>query len=76
LFSEISKNWAGEPLRSYETILKFIRTTTTDTGLRVRSYLVRKQYQTGIKISKQQMAELQITQHKLFPRWNYTISPA
>jgi hypothetical protein len=38
--------------------------------------LVRKQYQTGIKISKQQMAELQITQHKLFPRWNYTISPA
>jgi hypothetical protein len=76
LFSEISKNWAGEPLRSYETILKFIRTTTTDTGLRVRSYLVRTQYQTGTKISKQQMAGLRITKHKLFPRWNYTISPA
>lgn len=76
LFSEISKNWAGEPLHSYETILKFIRTTTTDTGLRVRSYLVRTQYQTGTRISKPQMAELQITKHKLFPRWNYTISPA
>jgi hypothetical protein len=35
LFSQISKNWAGEPLRTYETMLNYIRTTTTKTGLRV-----------------------------------------
>ena len=27
LFSEISKNWAGEPLDSYQKILRFIRST-------------------------------------------------
>jgi hypothetical protein len=39
LFSAISSNWEGEPLRSYEKILKFIRTTTTSTGLKVRAFL-------------------------------------
>jgi hypothetical protein len=39
LFSRISKNWEGEPLDSYEKILKFIRTTKTDTGLKVRAFL-------------------------------------
>ena len=33
LFSEISKNWAGRPLDSYETILNFIRTTKTKTAM-------------------------------------------
>ena len=44
LFSEISKNWAGRPLDSYETILNFIRTTKTKTGLKVNARLVKKQY--------------------------------
>jgi len=50
LFSEITKNWAGHPLNSYETILHYIRTTRTTTGLRLRAHLVRKQYEKGIKI--------------------------
>ena len=40
LFSEIRKNWASHPLRSYHTVLNHIRTTTTDTGLRVNALLV------------------------------------
>ena len=48
LFSEISKNWAGRPLDSYETILNFIRTTKTKTGLKVNARLVKKQYPKGI----------------------------
>src|ERR1035437_464362 len=44
LFSEISKNWAAEPLTSYETMLNFIRTTSTQTGLVVTAYLDRKEY--------------------------------
>src|SRR5436190_8222128 len=32
MFSLISANWAGEPLSSYETILKYIRTTHSQKG--------------------------------------------
>ena len=48
LLSEISKNWAGVPLRNYETILNHIRTTTTNTGLSVAAQLVEQDYPTGI----------------------------
>lgn len=76
LFSEISKNWAGKPLDSYEAILKYIRTTKTSTGLRVRSHLVRKRYKKGIKISDDQMDEIRIKKDNSLPKWNYTIFPA
>jgi Rhodopirellula transposase DDE domain len=49
LFSEISKNWAAEPLDSYEKMLKFIRTTRTQTGLVVTAYLDRREYPTSLK---------------------------
>jgi hypothetical protein len=75
LFGEISKNWAGVPLESYETILNFIRTTTTKTGLRVQSTLVDKQYQTGVTFSDKQMAALAIERCPVLPKWNYTIKP-
>jgi len=75
LFSEISKNWAGEPLNSYETILKFIRTTKTTTGLKVRSRLMPKQYEKGIRVSDERMAQLNIVGHDTLPKWNYTINP-
>ena len=49
LFSEISKNWAGHPLRSYQTILNHIRTTTTEAGLRVHAQLVEQEYPRGVQ---------------------------
>ena len=58
LFSEISKNWAGRPLDSYETILKYIRTTTTSSGLRVRAHLIRRRYPKGVKITDERMQAL------------------
>src|ERR1017187_7485595 len=51
LFSQISKNWAGEPLTDIDKILKFIRTTKTESGLTVSAYLIPENYDTGIKIS-------------------------
>lgn len=75
-FSELSKNWAGRPLDSPETILKYARTTRTSTGLRVRAHLVRRRYEKGIKISDAQMRELAITQDEALPAWNYTIAPS
>lgn len=75
LFSEISKNWAGKPLDSYETILKYIRTTETTTGLKIKAEFVRKKYHTGVKVPESRMRELNIVSHKTFPLWNYTLSP-
>jgi len=75
LFSEISKNWAGRPLDSYETILNYLRTTATSTGLRVKAHLVRKPYIKGIKIADREMGALEITKDEVLPKWNYTLRP-
>jgi hypothetical protein len=75
LFSEISKNWAGQPLENYETVLNFIRTTKTLTGLVVNATLLDGDYPTGIKISDAQMREVNLRPHRVLPMWNYTLVP-
>jgi hypothetical protein len=75
LFSEISKNWAGEPLTSYEKILQFIRTTNTRTGLSVTAYLDRTPYSTGITPTAEERRQLRLLAHETLPKWNYTIAP-
>ena len=75
LFSEISKNWSGKPLDSYDTILNYIRTTRTSSGLRVRAKLLKKVYKKGIKISKEVFAGLSLERHETLPQWNYTLKP-
>jgi hypothetical protein len=75
LFSEISKTWAGCPLRSFELVRQYIADTTTQTGLRVRAYLVTTTYAKGVKVSDEEMATLNIHTHAICPQWNYTISP-
>jgi hypothetical protein len=75
LFSEISKTWAGCPLRSVETILQYLRETTTETGLKVAAHLVPQVYEKGIEVADEVMATLNITYHSVCPQWNYTIRP-
>jgi hypothetical protein len=75
LFSQISANWSGQPLLDYETVLKFIRTTKTDTGLRVRAYLDKTFYQTGLVLSAEQKAQINLTPLRVLPEWNYVIEP-
>jgi hypothetical protein len=75
LFSEVSRNWAGEPLDSYQTILNDARTTKTQTGLTVTAYLDRRHYPCGIKPSPDQIASLRLQRHDTLPAWNYTIKP-
>jgi hypothetical protein len=76
LFSYISKNWAGKPLASYETVLKYIQTTKTSTGLAVKASLVTKNYETGEKIKPADMKQLDLNMHKIHPKWNYTLQPS
>lgn len=75
LFCHIEENWSGQPLISYETVLKFIRTTRTETGLRCRAYLDRTAYETGHKVTAEQKAQINLKSHRVLPRWNYTIMP-
>ncbi len=75
LFSFISSNWAAQPLESYETMLKFIRTTRTEKGLKVRAGLSNKKYTKGIKVSDTEMDQIKIKRYRVNPEWNYSILP-
>lgn len=75
LFSEISKTWAGCPLRSYDLLLKYLGETKTQTGLAVQAELVSQAYAKGIKVSDAAMASLNLQVHSICPQWNYTIAP-
>jgi hypothetical protein len=75
LFGPISTNWAGVPLQTPEVMLGFLRGTSTRTGLGVTAEWWPRQYAKGVKVSKQEMAALQLRHHETCPRWNYTITP-
>ena len=75
LFSFISLNWRGRPLESYQVILDLIASTTTNTGLKVYTRLDPAVY-TKVKVTKEQLAAVNITRHDWHPEWNYRISPA
>jgi len=75
LFSFISNEWAGQPLRSFEIMLEHIKSTVTTTGLKVAAFLNEKQYMKDIKISDKQMDTIGLKRNDELPQWNYTISP-
>ena len=75
LFSALSRNWAGEPLDSYQKILNYARTTKTQSGLAVTAYLDRHNYPCGLKPAPEQLASLRLQRHETLPEWNYTIKP-
>jgi hypothetical protein len=75
LFSHVSNNWAGKPLRSLKGMLACIRGTVTKTGLKVRGLLTRKTYPKGVNVTKKKFAGIEIQRHEVCPAWNYTISP-
>lgn len=75
LFSEISKTWAGCPLRSFDLMLEYIQETRTQTGLTVQAHLVTQTYEKGVKVPDAEMETLAIETHAVCPQWNYTIAP-
>jgi transposase len=75
LFSQITLNWRGRPLKTHQIIVDLIGNTTTTTGLTVHCVLDTGQYPTGIKYSKKDVDALPITRHDFHPEWNYTVRP-
>lgn len=75
LFSQISATWAATPLISYDLVLDAIRSTTTQTGLKVQATLFDTVYQKGLSVSKDDFKTLLLDRHHVCPNWNYTIRP-
>jgi len=75
LFSQITMNWRGKPLTSYEVIVNLIAATTTSKGLEVKCMLDTNNYPKGIKIDKKQVEELDIVRDEFRGEWNYTFKP-
>jgi hypothetical protein len=75
LFSHISLNWAGKPLRTWDTMLAYLQGTKTNTGLEVRAFLQDGVYKTGQSVSDAEMKALNLERHAVCPNWNYTLRP-
>jgi len=75
LFSFISMNWRGRPLRTYETVVNLIGNTTTRAGLVVRASVDRRSYPTGKRVSAKDISELNIERDPFHGDWNYVIRP-
>lgn len=75
LFSFIAKNWRGQPLVDYQTIVRLISSTSTETGLEVQCELDEGTYEKGIKITDDEMEAINMVPHDFHGEWNYTIWP-
>jgi hypothetical protein len=73
LFSQISMNWAGKPLRTLDLMLGYIRGTTTRTGLKVEAYLDEGVYERGQAGAPDARGKVNLTPHRTRPEWNYTL---
>ena len=75
LFCHIATNWRGKALTSLAAIVSLIGSTTTTTGLRVRSEIDKRSYPKGVGVSNEQMAQINLKHHDFHGDWNYTIHP-
>ena len=76
LFCHLSENGRGRTLLNHEVIVNLIANTTTDKGLSVQAEIDKNSYPKGIKISDQQMKEINLCQAKFHGAdWNYSVNP-
>lgn len=75
MFSFININWRAKPLTAYEVVLECIRHTTTKTGLKIQAVLDTNEYETGKKLSDEQLKNIHIIRDEFHGEWNYTIKP-
>ncbi len=76
MFCHITKNWRGCPLISHEVILQLIGSTSTKTGLEIRAGLDKQSYPKGVKVSDEEMNQLNIERADFHGEWNYCIKPS
>ena len=75
LFSFITMNWRGKPLRTYETVVNLIGNTTNSAGLVVYARLDDGSYPDKIKVTNAEFKAVNIAGRGFHPEWNYIIRP-
>ena len=75
LFCHITRNWQGQPLETFETVVQLIGNTSTWEGLEVHAWLDESVYEKSIKVTDSQLAECRIKRNKFQGEWNYEILP-
>ncbi len=75
LFAQITLNWRGRPLTSYQVVVNLIGSTTTRTGLHVRAALDTREYPLGVRVSDADFGQLNIRKKSFHGEWNYSLSP-
>ena len=75
LFSFISINWRAKLLTSLEVVLELISHTTTNEGLTVTAVKESQIYPTGLKVTDEDLAALNLFRETFHGEWNYTFKP-
>jgi len=75
MFSYISKNWRGKPLVDRATVVNLIANTKTKTGLKIKAKVDENFYEKGIKVSDEELENVNIFKYMFHGDWNYKISP-
>jgi hypothetical protein len=75
MFSFISMNWRGRPLVSNRNIIELISATTTKSGLTIKAERDWNNYETGVQVTKAELAALPLLRHEFHGDWNYTLMP-
>lgn len=74
LFSYITINWRATPLTSLQLVVDLIGATKTSTGLKVRAKLDNKSYEKGIKVTDEELRNVNIKRDEFHGEWNYIIN--
>ena len=75
MFCHITENWRGRPLVSHAVVVNLIGGTATRGGLRVRAELDTNHYETGIKVTDEELEAVRLRRDTFHGEWNYTILP-
>jgi transposase len=74
MFSSISMNWRGEPLRTFAMVVNLIGATTNKKGLKVNCKINTNSYPLGVKVSDQEMKTISLTLEIFHGEWNYSVA--
>jgi transposase len=75
MFCHITENWRGRPLISREVVVQLIGSTTTAAGLEIKAALDKCSYNSGIKVSDQELENVNLYREEFHGEWNYEIRP-
>jgi hypothetical protein len=71
----ITQNWRGRPLVSREVVVSLIAATTTAKGLTVNAALDLRAFPTGVRVSDEDLARVNLEKSEFHGEWNYSITP-